>query len=337
MSVQSAQKFAYIVNTVMLFMVIGLMLFFKVIGADFLFYFSFPTTAVYIFNFVLIHKKHLTAYLWTVYGMLILYTGVTTVCLGEDYGFRLYFFSMITVVYVVEYMSFKLGNKGVKALFISIAAALLYFAFMIWVKMNGPIYDVDDRYAIFFWMFNSATVFGYLVIYTNYIIRAIIRSEKQLIETAHIDRLTGLYNRHYMLEELASLPEDAEQTVIALADIDDFKKINDTYGHNAGDEVLRAIGSAMKDICSGWDTARWGGEEFLILCRGDADTVRSRLEELRRKIADSPIHFDGADITVTITLGMTPKESGCSTDEWINKTDQKLYTGKKNGKNTIVL
>ena len=337
MSVKDAQKIAYIVNTVMLSMVFGLWVFFKVLDADFLVYFSIPTAVIYISTYFMIYKEKLDLYLWVVYGWLIMYTCVTTVCLGTDYGFHFYCFSMIPVVYVVEYMSFKLGRRGVKSFYISIIIAVFYLVSVGYVMKNGPVYDTGGRFAVFFWAFNSLTVFGYLVIYTNYLIRNIIKSEKKLSEMAHRDRLTGLYNRHYMLEKLSKLPQDSSAGILAMADIDDFKKINDTYGHNAGDEVLRVISSKMKNACTGCDIARWGGEEFLIYMRGDEKTARETLDKMRADIGGEPVVSEGSSINVTVTVGMAQREDGSSTDEWIHRIDKKLYTGKKSGKNTVVV
>lgn len=337
MNTKTAKKIAYVVNTVMLLMVFGLMAFFKLLDADFLVYFSIPTALVYVISYFLVYTDHLEIYLWFCYCWLVLYMAVTTVFLGESYGFHLYCFSMIPVVYVVEYMSFRIGRKGVKALYISIIIALIYFVFMSYVMVNGPIYDRGKKYAPFFWIFNSLTVFGYLVIYTNYLIRNIIKSEKKLSEMAHRDRLTKLYNRHYMLEKLSELPEGGKPDILAMVDIDDFKKINDTYGHNAGDEVLKVISSKMTASCEGCVIARWGGEEFLILCQDDEQLSHEMLDKMRAGIGSEPVVFEDSSIKVTITVGMSRRNSGDTIDEWIHQIDKKLYKGKKSGKNRVVV
>ena len=89
--------------------------------------------------------------------------------------------------------------------------------------------------------------------------------ENQLKQTALIDRLTGLYNRHYMVGRLESAVKENGPHSVAMIDIDDFKKINDRYGHNAGDYVLVNVARILKNICRDCKVSRWGGEEFLIL------------------------------------------------------------------------
>ncbi len=176
-------------------------------------------------------------------------------------------------------------------------------------QFGNAVYDRGRKYSTFFWIFNSLTVFGYLVIYTNYLIRAIIRSEKKLREMAHIDRLTKLYNRHYMLDRLGELPDDGKSGLLAMADIDDLKKINEKYGHNAGDEVLRKVAEKMRAGCDGCDIARWGGE---------------------------PVVFEDMEINVTVTVGMASRVKAQSIDEWIQCVDKKLYIGKNSGKNRMI-
>lgn len=337
MDLKTAQKIAYTVNSVMLSMIFLFLGFFIALKAELLVWFSIPTAVVYTFTYFLIYKEHLNIYLWTVYSWLILYTVVVSVCLGESYGFQLYCFSMIPVVYAVEYMSYKLGRNGVRSLYISIIVALIYLLIMGYLSKYGPVYDCGKRFAVFFSAFNSLTVFGYLVIYTNYLIRTIIKSETKLKEMAHRDRLTKLYNRHYMLDKLSMLSENESKYSLAMADIDDFKKINDHYGHNAGDEVLKTVSARMRERCSNCDIARWGGEEFLILLPVRGGNAVKMLEEMRSDICSAPVKHEEQEINVSVTIGLAERNDGQSIDEWIQSVDEKLYRGKHDGKNRLVV
>ena len=336
MDVKAMQKLGYAVNTIMLSTVVLFLLFFVQMKATFLIYFSFPVIAVYLITYLLIYKEKLNTYLWVCYAGLIIYTGITALYLGPAYCFHLYCFSMIPCVYTIEYLAFRIGKKSVKSFHISIIVAIYYFIFMLFVYKNGPIYDCGNQYAAFFMVFNSMTVFSYLVFYTNYLIRSIISSEKKLSDMAHKDKLTGLYNRHYMLDKLDNLAENMSYS-LAIADIDDFKKINDTYGHNAGDEVLKTVSSKMQEICEDGIVARWGGEEFLILLPQEIQKAAVTLEDIRKAIGTEPVSFEGRTIPVTLTIGASSKRTDISVDEWIQQIDAKLYTGKKTGKNRVVL
>ena len=335
MNDKNIHKVTYGVNTALLFLVLGLMIFFKKLDADFLVYFSIPTLCVYIFNYILIYKDKLDIFLWIVYAWITLYMGVTTVCLGESYGFHLYCFSMIPVIYATEYLAFKLNRKSVRPMNISICVAAFYFIIMGYVRLKGPVYDRGNKYSVLFLVSNSLIVFSFLIIYINTQIRSIISSESKLINMAHKDRLTDLYNRHFMLERLEEVKERQDTAFLAMADIDDFKKINDVYGHNAGDEVLKIVAQKMKDICVDCVISRWGGEEFLILINDELN-VMEMIERMRSEIGSSPVVFEGQSINVTLTVGVSAGKKDQDIDEWIQDVDNKLYFGKKNGKNRVI-
>ena len=336
MEYSTVKKFAAVVNTVILALVLGLMYFFHMCDVSFLVYFSIPTALVYVIGYVLIHKNHLTLYVTFIYMWITLYMGVTTVCLGYGYGFHLYCFSMIPITFVTEYMSYRLKTRGMKAVPASLFIGLTYIICTGYVSYFGPIYERDQKIAAFFWIFNALIVLSFLIYYSNYLIRTIISSEEQLREIAHIDRLTRLYNRHYMLSCLEALPEGATDRMLAMADIDNFKKINDTYGHNAGDEVLKTVSDIMKSECRGCEIARWGGEEFLILSPEGVSAGREMLENMRRCIEKKPVEVNGQTINVTVTVGMGFRKSGQNIDSWIQSVDEKLYYGKNNGKNRVI-
>lgn len=330
------KNFAYIINTVILALVFGLMYFFHLCDVSLLVYFSVPTAMIYIIGYYLIHKDRLTEYVTMVYMWLTLYMGVTTICLGYGYGFHMYCFSMIPITFVTEYMSHKLKTKGMNAKKASISIALFYGLCTGYVSYFGPLYERQKYISAFFWAFNAITVFAFLIYYSNFFIRSVVDSEQKLIDIAHIDSLTQLYNRYYMISCLEALPEEETGRVLAMADIDDFKKINDTYGHNVGDEVLKTVSSIMKQECADCEIARWGGEEFLILSPYDAGKGKDMFEHMRRTIEQSPIVAEDKEISITITVGIGCRKPGQDIDSWIGAIDEKLYFGKNNGKNRVV-
>ena len=336
MTEQWAQKFSYAVNTVILLMVFGLMYFFSIIEVDFLVRFSIPTIAVYIIGYILIWRKKLDFYVWAVYLWITIYMGITTLCLGHDFGFHLYCMSMIPVMFVTEYISYKLNHKSLKAMPVCVGVVVFYLICTSYVSFRGPLYDIDKNAAGIFWMMNSLTVFGFLIFYTNWLIKTIVQSEDKLRQMAHIDKLTGLYNRHYMMELLEQLASNADGSVLAIADIDHFKKINDTYGHNAGDYVLQRMAELLKEGNGNTYVCRWGGEEFLVLLQGHLvdDGV---FEALRRKIEKEDFSFEGKQIRVTMTIGVAYRAKEETIDRWIQRADEKLYFGKEHGRNQVAM
>lgn len=337
MNDKSIKKVAFLVNTVILFLVFGLMGFFIMFDITFLTYFSIPTAMIYIVGYFLIKKDRLELYVRMVYFWLTLYMGLTTLCLGYGYGFHLYCLSMIPIIFVTEYLSYKIEGKPIPSVKVSIAIAVFYLICTGYVSYKGPIYDRDQSIAAFFWIFNAMIVFGFLIYYSNYLIRLVIYSENKLKDMALRDRLTGLYNRHYMLNYLEGLSKDDSAGVLAMADIDDFKKINDVYGHNAGDMVLESVSDKMTEVCTGCEISRWGGEEFLMyIPYKDPFYAEDLLEKLRVAIKDEEYTFEDKKINVTLTLGMSLRPVGFGIDEWIQDVDNKLYIGKKSGKNCLI-
>ena len=166
-------------------------------------------------------------------------------------------------------------------------------------------------------------------------VKEIIVSEEKLEQIAHVDRLTGLYNRHYMIQELERISQPLKFCV-AMVDIDDFKSINDKYGHNAGDYVLKSISEIMKKNCEKAIISRWGGEEFLILYSKEDDET-AFFEKLRKSVERYEFEYENQKIKVSVTIGVADNENNQSIDKWIQNADQKLYKGKKSGKNKVVI
>lgn len=161
-------------------------------------------------------------------------------------------------------------------------------------------------------------------------------------ELATRDALTGLLNRRAMVELLARehprIVRGQGPLAIALLDIDWFKRINDSLGHGAGDEVLRRFATVLKEQLRAADAlARWGGEEFLLLMPGTRlDDARVVLERLRRKVCAGD-GFDGIapDLKVSFSTGLVEVAEGESQDAAIDRADRALYQAKQNGRNRV--
>ena len=125
---------------------------------------------------------------------------------------------------------------------------------------------------------------------------------------------------------------------IAFCDLDDFKRVNDSYGHEAGDEVLLHATKMIQQELPGSDICRWGGEEFVILLKDcDILTARSKVERLRKTVESNPTEFIGKQIFVTMTIGLEENlESYSKPEDIIKKADERMYYGKQHGKNILV-
>lgn len=160
--------------------------------------------------------------------------------------------------------------------------------------------------------------------------------------TAHHDTLTGLMNRirtNDIFKKLTSEKEHAgKEFAIAMFDIDNFKKINDIFGHDAGDLVLKTYSKRVWDIYGEpVKIGRWGGEEFVILFPYLNDKIIYELDYFRDKISTEPVVFNGLPIPVTATYGLASSRNFSTAEEVLNEADKALYEGKNHGKNRLVV
>jgi diguanylate cyclase (GGDEF)-like protein len=161
---------------------------------------------------------------------------------------------------------------------------------------------------------------------------------------ATVDPLTGLGNRQTMASYLVGERDRAirlkQSCCIGLADIDHFKKINDTFGHAQGDKVLRAVAECLRNAVRPYDVLyRYGGEEFLVcLPAANLEAGAQVLERMRAGVAALALHDDkGVAIPVTATFGLTGLTADLSVEEALERADMLLYDGKRNGRNQVVV
>ena len=164
------------------------------------------------------------------------------------------------------------------------------------------------------------------------------------IELAIIDALTGLYNRRYMESHVGTLVEQASSRgkplTVLMLDIDYFKSINDTYGHDAGDDVLREFALRIRKSIRGIDLAcRCGGEEFVVVMpETDLAVATMVAERLRRRIAGEPFAIQQGThgIEITISIGIAGLGSDDGAAGVLKRADQALYRAKRDGRNRVV-
>ncbi len=170
----------------------------------------------------------------------------------------------------------------------------------------------------------------------------VLKSRKRLTEQANRDRLTELYNRRYFDMVFEHQFKNARQNryplTIFFIDIDHFKKINDTYGHAKGDEVLRGVAHIIQALCRKDDiVARYGGEEFVIIFpKMDVESASQIAETMRKIVEEKSAEIIGIKITVSIGVA-TDFQRFTSSQDFIKSADNALYKAKSSGRNRVVM
>jgi len=160
---------------------------------------------------------------------------------------------------------------------------------------------------------------------------------------ASTDSLTKLFNRRSFDEILdkamALYNKNDLHFSLVILDLDDFKKLNDSYGHQAGDEVLRTFGHILQKNMRQEDSAfRYGGEEFAIIASGDkAKNIKLFIDRIRKQVKETIITFEDHQITFTFSAGIACVHKTVSKDELINSADQALYYAKRHGKDQVII
>ena len=172
--------------------------------------------------------------------------------------------------------------------------------------------------------------------------------EEQLLSELHrqaiTDEMTGVPNRRYVFEQLERSFDDIEKNskehfATAIFDIDHFKNVNDTYGHAAGDEIIKKVCNLATSIIKSPNIfGRIGGEEFLAVIFNDSENhLRQICEKIRTSVEKEETLFDNQKISVTLSGGVCFSNESSSVSDLVNKADERLYLAKKNGRNKFYL
>lgn len=266
-----------------------------------------------------------------------------TICFGVAPMYHVCLFFIICMVH------FQLGFPNyIRVGTIVVCAATSCFL-IVYGANNSPIFPMDKSNFILLASVNTLCLFLKILTVSHMYYRKFSVTDEKLLKYARKletfavqDTLTKLYNRRGMFDYLENLEKKMKNSPdflsIAIADIDFFKKVNDTYGHDAGDYVLSTVAKIMKEFMeSKGRVSRWGGEEFLFSFEGkNGDEARGELDKLRTLISKYEFIYNDLTFHVTMTFGVEEYASFLGLEKTINSADQKLYEGKKTGRNKVV-
>lgn len=265
---------------------------------------------------------------------------VNTYMFGWGIGVQTFIFILVVFCFFAKYK-----REDAKIAYVVILL-LLRMCIFFYCQNNEPAVNISSEIGNSFQIINSFMIFWSLSLIsyfystdTQAMEGKLIEYNKQLKTQASIDPLTGLYNRRSTMEYLEDLLRNADQSVsICLCDIDFFKRVNDTYGHDVGDIVLKRIAETFrKELPLDSFLSRWGGEEFLLVFPNlNGDEAHFSLETLRQKL--KTVVFDGGSesFSVTLTYGLVEYDFHSDLTAILKEADEKLYLGKESGRNRII-
>lgn len=280
------------------------------------------------------------------YAEILLYAAAAELLMGAESGFTVYMTAMLPLGYYASY-NFNSKKGAVNPISYTFFAAI---AFII-VQMAGSFIEpacsfgdqrVDHVICLVNYLVAAIVITLFLSSFLNQIkILENLRmnQNQKLEELSRLDSLTGLSNRRCIQEKCAQAERQRQEYALIIADIDDFKKINDTYGHNIGDKALQAVASIFKNAVRDEDTVcRWGGEEILIFLPGcPLDKARYRAKDILNQIRALDLRAqDQTVFHITMTFGVSVSGESENFAEALRKADERLYTGKRSGKNQVV-
>ena len=316
-------------------------------------------------------SKH--AVLWAVLfnAEVIAHAVLCTLVQGMDTAF---FLLPLMVLPVLSYYLFIYCSRRTffrTAIVMSIVTIATLAFMIVFVETIGSLYVAVDMHRLSrveiltLRTINIAFTFGTLMTFTVVFYMEVAMAMAQLNETntklnyiATHDSLTGLSNRHSLWKFFDDLEDSRDHYCIVLGDLDDFKKINDTYGHDCGDIVLKSVaGVILKNMTESDMACRWGGEEMLIVMRGTREECFERLGKIKSEICGLGIVHENTPVKVTMTFGFADSEEKTQSlktaeieilttatrtqahigiESLISMVDKRLYVGKRNGKNVII-
>lgn len=299
-------------------------------------------------------ENHALGWITAMYAEVNIHSVLCTFFLGGNTCFFLY--SMMSIPVVIYYLFLTCSNTVFKrgtAVFslvtlTGLTAALLFQHYNepLFYKFVRPLSDDEtDLMRAVNIAFNLLLLFGFSILFIieiHSLIKQLNETNEQLHFTATHDALTGLYNRHCLHSTLHDIAAGSEPFCLVMGDIDDFKKINDTYGHDCGDVVLRSVAEIiMRSIGENDIACRWGGEEMLMILHGSYDECYPRINRIKSEINALRVNHENRTVSVSMTFGFaTSAEStdlrGEGIDAMLSMVDKRLYKGKASGKNIII-
>lgn len=300
-------------------------------------YIDIAFIAIYLFCFYVLKKAKYYIFALICGNSFYVFIALATIFLGFNSGFHLIILGMTAVSFFTSYFSVVRDVKN--PLIWSGISIILYLVLYFVSKFVAPTYLIPSWLEMTLMTTHILFTFLILVTYLFVFLKFSFFLEARIMNESRTDELTQIHNRYGLYDYLETI-DDKINCHLAIFDIDDFKKVNDTYGHVCGDYILKSIAEIATNTIKDNFTCRYGGEEFIIIFKNDIHTsyVFQQLEELRKNIEAYHFEFENKPLHITITIGAAKYTKQTNTTKaWIEQADSKLYDGKQSGKNKTLI
>lgn len=305
-----------------------------------------PVIFLYIGCTGLILKGRTQITMWAMLFEVYIHVVFATIFMGLHCGYQLWLFGTFACIFLPMFQEGLSKSMRRQIIFFAFVI-ILTFHILTFMGTNGWFpskYLPDYGLSRVIYHVNATTSFVSISIYTFAYNSSMSMKNREIKQAADHDYLTGLFNRQRMqiiLEAEAKRESmlGKEDLAVAVLDIDHFKEVNDTYGHAAGDEVLKGIAAVFGGYNpEGLLYGRWGGEEFLLIAPEEFsyDAFVKLLEEIRRQIEEKDFSYDGQMIHITVSIGAAAYKDGMSAERLVGLADDRLYIAKESGRNRVI-
>ena len=317
-----------------------------------IFYSNIIAICLYLYFFKIVFKKwndSSYARMMSLFWIIQFHSLWATVYLGWEYDFYMYCVCTMPVAMFVFYLvrgnaetilNASVSDLCIFAILVSIRSISSNFSYN-WLPDNNYYHVISSSFTVF-----CCTVM--MVFFSTLMVERLLRAgndikkkTEELDFLANYDMLTKLRNRRNLETKVRAYMENMKndetmKLTMTLGDIDDFKKINDGYGHVCGDMVLSRIGEILNEYeKQGLISGRWGGEEILIVCKKEYKESFELVESLRKRIDEEAFVYEGRKVKVSMTFGIREILATDNYDSALAEVDERLYYGKTHGKNQV--
>lgn len=299
---------------------------------------------VMLFSIALLVIKYYKTLFFLLYMDVLFTSMVAAISFGWETQFALYAIALIPISYVMIYTLDLFKHKILSPTVLSLFNIIIVFVCERYAEDTGTWHTLSVESQELLVLVNHIVTSLLIVVFSCFLLYELkLKGEEASERTLELEYLakydvnTKLRNRRGAMAEMNELAAINKEFCVAMGDIDDFKKVNDKYGHSMGDDVLQCFSEIFVQVI-GDDgiVCRWGGEEFLIVGRMNMGDFLARIYDIQEKIREMTFSSNGERFKVTMTFGAENYDIDKTFEQVINTADERLYYGKHHGKNCVI-